>query len=213
MRDVVEQGGIAFRGLSIGYGRQTVARDLEAQLSGGELILLTGPNGSGKTTLLRTLIGLQRPLAGRVIRGGDRVVGYVPQLGAFDPGFPIAVGEVVAMGLTRRPRSPSTRVLEALAQVGLDARIRHPFFALSGGQRQRVLVARALVADAEILALDEPTAGVDEQSAKDLWRLLRATAFDGRLVLVATHDVDAARPFAHRMFRLEDGALSERPRA
>ncbi len=196
--------------LCVGYGRTIVAGPWTGEVRGGGLAMLLGPNGAGKTTAVRTFLGLLPPVRGRVALDPPGPAAYVPQLAAFDDLIPVTVAEVVGFGrpdaLPRRERR--ARVQAALAAVGLPGIERVPFFHLSGGQRQRVLVARALLAEARFIVLDEPTSGVDAASSETIWTLLRELATDpGRLVLVVTHDLFAASRHATTTLLLEPGGL------
>ena len=203
---------IEFRGLEIGYGRERVAGPLHDVWHHGSLIALTGPNGAGKTTLLRTLLGFLRPLAGEMARL-DRVrVGYVPQLTRFEDGFPVTVDEVLGTARAAAGRPTSERRDRALIEVDMAAQRHRKFFELSGGQRQRVLLARALVGDADLIALDEPTAGVDGESAEAIWKLLRRTVDGGRSVVVVTHDLHRLPEYADRILVLDRGVMREEER-
>jgi ABC-type Mn2+/Zn2+ transport system ATPase subunit len=188
-----------------------VAGPLQGAWPGGALYALTGPNGSGKTTLIRTLLGLQRPLAGRVSLARGSACSYVPQIGELSPDFPVTAGEVVAMGLRRVSRSErQRRVIEALESVGQGHRLRVPFSALSGGQRQRVLIARSTIGEAAILVLDEPTAGVDQAASESVWQLLADIASgQRRLVVVVTHDLLLASRYTQDILVMDRGRLRE----
>lgn len=162
---------------------------------------IIGPNGGGKTTLLRVMLGLLEPRRGTVrvlgkpARVARRQIGYVPQYTMIDADFP---GNVLDIVLTGRlslsswgPRFGESHIdaaLEALRLTGTADLARRRFATLSGGQRQRVLVARGLAADARMLLLDEPTAGVDlhmEESMIDLLHQLNK-----RLpIVMVSHDI------------------------
>ena len=200
---------IEFCDLEIGYGRERVAGPLNDVWHHGSLIALTGPNGAGKTTLLRTLLGFLRPLAGSIARLDAVRVGYVPQLTRFDDGFPVTVDEVLGTARAADGRPTRDRREQVLAAVDMAAMRQCKFFELSGGQRQRVLLARALVGDADIVALDEPTAGVDRESAEAIWKLLRRTVDSGRSVVVVTHDLHRLPEFADRILELDGGVMRE----
>lgn len=199
--------GLSFTDLVVGYGTARVAGPLDGSFDAGQLHLITGPNGSGKTTLLRTLIGLLPSLGGRVERR-SQTISYVPQLQDLDGGFPITCAEVVLTGHRAMPRRQAeASVQQALTAVGLADARKEPFFRLSGGQRVRVLIARALCADADIVALDEPTAGVDAQSSAALWSSAQQLAANGKLVLAVTHDVFRAPEVADRILILDHDGL------
>ncbi|MFC4358442.1 metal ABC transporter ATP-binding protein [Halobium salinum] len=196
------------------YGEQTVVEDVSMDVEPGEFLGLVGPNGSGKTTLLKLMLGLLRPDRGSVTLFGRPAhefadgtrVGYVSQ-GATGgtAGMPVTVREVVTMGryphvgLGRFGKRDTDRVDEALATVGVADLAGRRFSTLSGGQQQRVVIARALAADAELLALDEPTVGVDAESREAFYDLLRELNRDGLTVLLVEHDIGVVTAFASRV--------------
>ena len=188
---------LAIRDLAAGYGGAPVLRDVSFTVDGGQRVAVLGPNGGGKTTLLRVLLGELAPLRGSVDAPRCAVV---PQTERSRLDFPVSALDVALMGTVarlpwwRRPgRAERAAALDALAAVGLADRAGETFGALSGGQRQRVLVARALVQDAPVILLDEPFSGVDAVSAEQLETLLAALAAEGRVLLIATHDVAQAQ--------------------
>jgi len=160
-----------------------------------------GPNGGGKTTLLKVILGLVRPQRGevRVLGAAPKQtrhrIGYVPQHAQVDVTAPANVLDVALTGRLRlSPWGPwfgkqnRQQALAALAQVACDDLARRGLGELSGGQRQRVLIARALAADAELLILDEPTAGVDPHAERGLIDLLHE--LNSRMpIIVVSHDV------------------------
>jgi ABC-type Mn2+/Zn2+ transport system ATPase subunit len=166
----------------------------------GQTVAVLGPNGGGKTTLLRALLGELRPFAGSCKVEGRPA--YVPQTDRTRLDFPVSALDVALMGALPRTRAwlparASDRAVAraALARVGLEAQARTSFGELSGGQRQRVLIARALVQDAPVLLLDEPLNGVDRTSAERITGLFRELRAEGRVLLVATHDIESARSY------------------
>ncbi|NBB79052.1 MAG: ATP-binding cassette domain-containing protein [Verrucomicrobia bacterium] len=191
---------VCFDGVSFSYGHHRVVEDADFDLYEGESICVVGPNGGGKSTLLKLMLGLLRPDRGRIEifgeppKTGRRLVGYVPQQIEFDPLFPVTALDVALMGrLGRRSlgfvsKGDRSAGMEALAQMGLADQARQAFASLSGGQRQGVLIARALVADAKLLLLDEPTAHVDVAAEERLMQQL--SALDSRLTLITvSHDL------------------------
>lgn len=171
---------------------------------------IVGPNGAGKTTLLRSMAGLQPLVSGRCRldlgaeeRGG---VTYVPQRDALDPVFPVTTLNVVMMGLAPRlgfgrPYGPAhrKRALAALERVGLPHLEKAPFRQLSGGEQQRTLIARAVVAGARVMLLDEPTAAMDVDAERDVLALIRELAgSEGLAVLMVSHSLTTVRSHAHR---------------
>lgn len=194
-------------------GDDEVLSGVDAVFVPGAVSAVSGPNGSGKSTLLEVIAGVH-PLTGgsrEGIESGD--VAFVPQRSDVSPHLPLTVGEAVAMGRWRirgawRPlrRSDRRSVDAMLDLLGLDGLRTRPLGALSGGQRQRTFVAQGLVADAPILVLDEPTAGVDAASARIIGSALRMHADAGAVVIQATHD-SGALAGADSVLRLEGGRV------
>ena len=187
------------RGLAAAYGPGAPAlRGVTFSADAGQAVAVLGPNGGGKTTLFRALLGELPAVAGSVSHDGAPA--YVPQTERSRLDFPVSALDVALMGAYARTPwyrrvAAGDRALarHALARVGLGDRAGDRFGALSGGQRQRVLVARALVQDARLLLLDEPFAGVDRASEEAIMGILDELRAEGRVLLVATHDIEQAR--------------------
>lgn len=177
------------------------------RVQAGERLGILGPNGGGKSTLLKLILGMLSPREGTVRVFGQSpqearrrgVIGYVAQRAELELGLPISVREAVTLGAAWRvapwrsvPRETRDRVSQMLALVGCDRFADRPIGALSGGQLQRALIARALAAKVRILALDEPTVGIDaagqEQFAELLDRVHREL---GITILIISHDLRA----------------------
>jgi manganese/iron transport system ATP-binding protein/manganese/zinc/iron transport system ATP- binding protein len=196
---VTAPAGIETAGLAAGYGAgPPVLHDVTFAAHAGQAVAVLGPNGGGKTTLFRALLGELPLAAGRFALHG--AAAYVPQTERARLDFPVSAADVALMGAYARTPwyrrvSATDRALAlgALERVGLGDRARSGFGALSGGQRQRVLIARALVQDARVLLLDEPFAGVDRTSEEAIMGILDALRAEGRVLLVATHDVEQSR--------------------
>lgn len=167
---------------------------------------LIGPNGAGKTTLLKIILGLLEPTAGRVAQH-DAAISYIPQHGfAYDSQVPISVHEVVGLGST----DPAV-IRQSLADVHLPDIASKRFSDLSGGQQQRVLIAQVLAAQPSLLILDEPTAGIDEQSQREFYQILRELQARGITIIMVSHDVDTVLDLVTRVvclnrFVLYDGS-------
>lgn len=192
---------------SIGHGGRALLVGVSVAVEPADFLAVVGPNGGGKTTLLRTLLGTLPPVAGRRTAEDPLRVGYVPQRDHVDALWPLATGDVVTMG--RVPRvGPGARIgpedvevaRRALGRVGLGDLWTRSFGTLSGGQRQRTLIARALAAEPRLLALDEPTNGMDpaaELSAMDLLRDLHGAG--GLAVVMVSHRLEAVANYARRL--------------
>ena len=192
---------------AIGYGGRSLLQGLTVAVEPEDFLAVVGPNGGGKTTLLRTLLGMLPPIAGRRTAESPLQVGYVPQRDHVDALWPLGCGDVVVMGRIprigpgRRTRSVDVEVAKrALSRVGLENLWKRPFGTLSGGQRQRTLIARALASEPRLLALDEPTSGIDpsaELSAMDLLRELHRGG--GLAVVMVSHRLEAVANYARRL--------------
>ena len=189
---------------------------LELSIAPGEAVALIGPNGAGKSTLLNGVLGLV-PLTAGTMRFGSRVtdastarpdtvhaargmIGFLPQSAELDPDFPISLEQVVMQGRYRRlgllrwpGRADRDAARRAHDTVGLADLAKRRFGELSGGQRQRGLLARALASDPQLLLLDEPFNGLDQQNRDALIETLRSLKAAGVAVLVSTHDLDLAK--------------------
>ena len=207
--------------LTAGYPGEVVLDALSFRFVGPGLVQVLGPNGSGKTTLLRALLGLIKPLRGRVIINGEDItgkpeeasnfVGYVPQYFAPEQHYPITAWELVMgsflLHKRRWPRlfsgkSAREAVSKALDIVELSPEIWHKnLWELSGGQRQRVLIARALVHDPPILMMDEPFSSVDPLGRSDLADYIGAVSSE-KLILVTSHDPTLLLPYTKAVMLL-----------
>lgn len=199
-QSVIELTDVSFGYPPAGLGA-AVLESVSLAVPPRDFLGIIGPNGGGKSTLLKIILGLLTPQRGTVRVFGRRPmqarsrIGYVPQHAGMDPSVPASVLDVVRMGRLHRSRWGSTfsrehtdAAMAALEQTGTAALARRSVGQLSGGQRQRVLIARALASDAELLLLDEPTAGVDAAAEQSLTGLLKS--LNERLAIVmVSHDV------------------------
>jgi ABC-type Mn2+/Zn2+ transport system ATPase subunit len=192
---------IRVENLAGGYAPGTDAiADVSFALEPGTIAAVLGPNGGGKTTLFRALLAELPQQSGTVALAARPA--YVPQTDHTRHDFPVSALDVVLMGAYSRtpawrriPRADRDAANATLARVGLADRARRHFGSLSGGQRQRVLIARALLQDSPVILLDEPLSGVDAASAARIEALFAELRDEGRVLLVATHDVEQARRF------------------
>ena len=193
---------LQFRNLTLGYDRHPAVHHLDGAVQAGSLTAVVGPNGAGKSTLFKGLVGMIKPLAGRIERNGVRPedIAYLPQVAEIDRSFPINVYDMVAMGLWRSRgvfggigRKDRGTVEGAIAAVGLTGFEERPIGTLSGGQMQRMLFARLLLQDARVIVLDEPFNAIDAKTAADLLDLVRRWHAEKRTVLAALHDLDVVK--------------------
>lgn len=212
---------ISLRQVTAELGARPVLRGIDLTVGRGEVVALLGANGSGKSTAVRTIIGQVPVTSGTVeLFGTPRRsfrdwarVGYVPQRTTAAGGVPATVTEIVSSGRLARTRFGVFRradreaVRGALELVGMADRAKDSVTALSGGQHQRVLIARALVAEPELLIMDEPMAGVDLASQEVLARTLEQQVAAGTTVLLVLHELGPLEPLIDRAVVLRDGCV------
>jgi zinc/manganese transport system ATP-binding protein len=193
---------LQFRDLTLGYERHPAVHHLDGAVETGALMAVVGPNGAGKSTLFKGIVGVLKPLAGRIERAGldARDIAYLPQVAEIDRTFPISVYDMVSMGLWRRSGlfggigpNARDRVHHAISAVGLAGFERRAIGTLSGGQMQRMLFARLLLQDARVIVLDEPFNAIDAKTSADLLDLVRRWHSERRTVLAALHDIDLVK--------------------
>ena len=194
---------IEARGLTKRFGRREALRDVSVTAGRGELVAVIGPNGAGKTTLLSILAGAQPADAGSVSRSA-REVGWVPQQPALYGKLSVAENLRLFARLERCPDVEGA-VERMLAQADLRDRAGDEVGELSGGNRQRVNIAIGLLAEPEVLLLDEPTTALDPRQRARLWEFLHGLAAQGTTVVYSTHNVQEAERHAHRVVVLADG--------
>jgi ABC-type Mn2+/Zn2+ transport system ATPase subunit len=198
---------VSLHDAAIGYGGRALLSGLEVSVAPGDFLAVVGPNGGGKTTLLRALLGALPLLHGSLVRPRPLRIGYVPQREHVDAIWPFTAGEVALMGRVaglgpwRRPGERDREaVREAMARVGTEHLLDRPYGDLSGGQRQRTLIARALAAEPELLALDEPTNGMDPAAELSTMDLLRDLQRGGPLAIVmVSHRLEAVANYARSL--------------
>jgi zinc transport system ATP-binding protein len=193
--------------VSFGYAHgRPVLRDVNLEVERGEFVAIAGPNGGGKTTLLRLILGLEDPNAG-LVRVELQRRGYLPQRAQTPIDAPLTVRELVSAGRVARSRllGPAARgdraaVREAIERVGLTAQADRRLTTLSGGQQQRAFIAKALAGEPELLALDEPTTGVDVEAQDAIAALLQSLGTDlGMTILYVSHEFGAVESFVERI--------------
>lgn len=229
---------LELRGLGFGYGAGKVRRgsggrpagdraaadllrDLDLSVRAGEIVAITGPNGTGKSTLLRHFNGLLRPQSGDVLVTGKSIAGIPTGRIATSVGllfqqprdqlFERTVLREVSFGLRRLagPNDAVRRAHEALAAVGLaDAAQAHPG-ELPSSQQRLLALATVLARRPAVIALDEPTVGLDRHGLDRLQQAIADAAVRGAGVVMVTHDLAYARANAHRVLALDGGSLRE----
>lgn len=192
--------------LSVGYPGRTVVEELSLTVEPGGMLALMGTNGSGKSTVLKTIAGLLAPVAGTVrVLGGPpggspRQVAYLCQDPPSSFTLPLRASDVVAMGrfsrlglLRRTGADDRAEVDAAMRAMGVTPFADRALFELSGGQQQRTHLAQALARRADVLLVDEPTAGLDAAGRAAFADVVKAERARGCAVVMATHDLDDAQ--------------------
>jgi iron complex transport system ATP-binding protein len=205
-------------------GSRAILDDVSLHAESGDFVAVIGANGAGKSTLLSVLAGLLRPDSGMVMLDGVSIRAlsgvrlaqrraYLPQNPRCE--WPISVERLVALGLTPTlpalgglPASFGPKITRALQACDLLDRREQPATTLSGGELARAMLARALVADPDVLIIDEPIAGLDPKHALDTARRLQSLARGGKMVIASIHDLTLAGRFASRIFALKNGRIA-----
>ena len=209
--------------LSFSYGDRQVLQDISFRVEQGEFLSILGPNGVGKSTLFRCVLGLLSGYTGTVLVGGAdartlsvremaKRIAYIPQ--SSRPVFNFSVEDIVLMGASSSLspfQSPGKQALErcrwAMEKVGISRLSERCFHRLSGGEQQLVLIARALVQNAPILMLDEPTANLDFGNQLLVLEQARALAREGYTVIQTTHHPEQSYMFSDRILAIQNGRV------
>jgi manganese/iron transport system ATP-binding protein len=221
--------GLAVRDVTVTYRNgHTALAGASFAIPTRTIAALVGVNGSGKSTLFKAIMGFQRMARGSISILGLSVdaalrrnlVAYVPQSEEVDWNFPVLVEDVVMMGryglmnpLRVARRRDHAAVAAALERVQLSDLRRRQIGELSGGQRKRVFLARALAQDARVILLDEPFTGVDTTTQDAIIELLRGLREEGRVMLVATHDLGSVPLYCDHTVLLDRTVLAHGPTA
>ena len=217
---------IEVKNLNFSYGHRQVLHDISFSARKGEFLSILGPNGVGKSTLFRCVLGLLSGYTGQVlvdgidarsfsVRESARHIAYIPQ--SSHPIFNYSVFDIVLMGRTSGLstfRSPGKKDTEkcrwALEKIGISHLTDRCFHRLSGGEQQLVLIARALVQDAPILMLDEPTANLDQEAIARLHDEIAGLKRQGRTVVIAEHRLYFLTDLIDQAWYMKQGVLSRR---
>lgn len=191
------------RQLTVNYDRTPALWDVSCDVPVGKLVGIIGPNGAGKSTLIKTILGLVKPLSGKVEILGKPInealphIAYVPQKETVDWDFPITVRNLVMMGrygclgLFKKPRSADWAIVDRyLEMVGMTQYADRQISQLSGGQQQRAFIARALAQEADVYFMDEPFVGVDIATENALMAIFRGLIKEGKTLFVVHHDLN-----------------------
>jgi len=198
------------------YPELTALDAVSLSIEPGEIFALLGPNGAGKTTLIGAVCGLVKKTSGTVRLFGVDLdvepvrpryqVGLVPQEINFDPFFTVREALGIQLGYYGKKHDPA-RIAELLEALALTPKADAQTRQLSGGMKRRLLIAKALVHRPKLVFLDEPTAGVDVELRRDLWRYVRKLKAEGVTVVLTTHYLEEAEELADRIGIINQGKL------
>ena len=213
--------------LSFEYGNRRVLHNLNFSIRQGDYAVLTGENGSGKSTLMKVLSGELESAKGRVvIAGSDSLtaalhrirIGYMPQNGTSrNAFFPATVEEIMETGMYHpfwkkwAVKDKKERICRTLEEMGMKDALNRRIGELSGGQQHRVMLARVLISKPQLLLLDEPAVGVDQESLRQLAAVLkRRNQEEAMTIFLITHGNQAVFSGANRFFKMEEGGVEEK---
>lgn len=202
---------LEIKDLSFAYDKELVLEKINLDVKEKDFLALIGPNGGGKSTLLKLILGIN-PLQQGTLKIFNQSstqklsqIGYVPQNTNVNINFPIKVIEVVMMGVAKKSsfsfgytKEEISHAMNILKQVGMEDEAQKRVGSLSGGQRQRVMIARALYANPKILLLDEPTASIDVDGQKQIYKLLKELN-KSITIIVVSHDLSVILEYATKV--------------
>ena len=190
---------IELKDLSVAYGSSEVLSDVSLTVNQGEILTIVGPNGSGKTTLFRALIGSVNPSSGWIIRDKDLKIGYVPQRLHIGTTLPITVERFLRI----QKNSALISCQRALEKAGIQELAQKQVSDLSGGQFQRVMLASALLAEPNLLLLDEATQGLDQLGSADFYRQIEKVRTETNCaVIMISHELHVVMSTSDRVICL-----------
>src|SRR6188474_3263569 len=191
-------------------------KNVSLEIRKGEIFALLGPNGAGKTTLINIICGIVTPSSGQITADGFDIqrefreartrIGLVPQELATDMFETVWNTTQYSRGLFGKPRDPAF-IEKVLRDLSLWDKKDSKIMTLSGGMKRRVLIAKALSHEPEILFLDEPTAGVDVELRREMWKMVRRLRESGVTIILTTHYIDEAEEMADRIGVIAKGEL------
>jgi zinc transport system ATP-binding protein len=185
--------------LSASYGANLVLQDVNFKVNENDFIGVIGPNGGGKTTFLRVILGLVKPVTGKMVFNSDLLngnsIGYLPQMSTGDINYPVTVTDIILSGLmigkgiiSRMSIADKKKADTVIEELGLSGMSKSTLNELSGGQMQRVFLARAIIGNPRLLLLDEPGNFVDTTFENDFYEKLKD--LNKRMaILMVSHDV------------------------
>ena len=204
---------IELKNLTLGYEKDIILKNINLSIEENDFICIVGPNGSGKSTLIKGILGLIKPIKGKVIYNGlkQNYIGYMPQETKVDSNFPASVLEIVMSGTLNQYKNifynkeQKEIALNNLKILGIEKLKDNSFCDLSGGQRQKVLLARSLCATSKLLILDEPSNNLDSKSKNELYKTIVDLNKNHNItIIMITHDLDHDNLIGNKILSLRE---------
>ena len=202
--------------LTLSYDGKPIISDLSFSVNNGDYLCIIGENGAGKSTLTKGLLGLLKPISGRILYGEGLLpneIGYLPQQSDIQKDFPASVFEVVLSGCLNKcglfsfyKKEHKQTAKRNMGLLGISELAKRCYHELSGGQQQRALLARALCATGKLLVLDEPVSGLDPVVTAELYSLISHLNKQHNIaIIMVSHDISGALSNASHILHLEHG--------
>ena len=205
---------IELKNLTLGYEKDIILKNINISIEENDFICIVGPNGSGKSTLVKGILGLIKPIKGKVIYNGlkQNYIGYMPQETKVDANFPASVFEIVLSGTLNKnsksffyTKEQKEIAINNLKLLGIEKIKNKSFCDLSGGQRQKVLLARSLSATTKLLILDEPSNNLDSKSKNELYETIVDLNKNHNItIIMITHDLDHDNLIGNKILSLRE---------
>ena len=205
---------IELKNLTLGYEKDIILKNINISIEENDFICIVGPNGSGKSTLVKGILGLIKPIKGKVIYNGlkQNYIGYMPQETKVDANFPASVLEIVLSGTLNKnsksffyTKEQKEIAINNLKLLGIEKIKNKSFCDLSGGQRQKVLLARSLSATTKLLILDEPSNNLDSKSKNELYETIVDLNKNHNItIIMITHDLDHDNLIGNKILSLRE---------
>lgn len=205
---------ISARNISKQFGKLKALDNVNIECGKGECVALIGPNGSGKTTLIKSILGMVVPDGGEILFNNKNIsndwkyrshIGYMPQIGRYPDSM--TIGEVIDMMKDIRKENTSVLDEELIQLFGLNSVLNKRMNTLSGGTRQKVSASLAFLFDADVLILDEPTAGLDPVASEILKEKIIKEKQKGKLILITSHILSELDDLVTQVIYMQEGKL------
>ncbi|MCY9807547.1 ABC transporter ATP-binding protein [Lentilactobacillus senioris] len=203
--------------LAMNFGSTTVFDHLSFEVDQGDFLAVVGVNGVGKTTLIKTILGQLKPTAGTIETSPQLKIGYVPQFRNLDSEYPLTVADFIGLNFTgwKLPwlsKKERQRVQTVIEQLELTKIAKRPLGRASGGEKQKAYLAQALVAEPNLLILDESTASLDPTTKQELlWVVKDLNQRLGLTIIFISHDMELVNEYPNKYLWLRSDGYSQGP--